>query len=173
MEKLFFNFSFAKKSQAEAFGLVLIVALVFVIFAIMARIEQGRAPSDLKSNFETTEISSSTMNTMLTTVTRGCNQKTFSEIAADCIRNPNSFCQNNVNTCEYFLTESAELLNEVFQRARLDYYMEFSADGRILPEVLNTKIPQDSSCSDNLRGEEFPIPLNPGTLVLRLVVCRY
>lgn len=166
---LFLNY---RKSQAEAFGLILIVALVFVIFAIMARIEQGRSSTDLKSTFESTELSSGTMNTMLNTITRHCYGKTFSEIIIDCIRNQNSLCEGGVLACNYFIQESTSLLNEVFTRAHLDYYMRINVDGRARPEVFDGEIPPDSDCSANLRGEDFILPLNPGTLVITLIVCR-
>ena len=160
-----------KKSQAEAFGLVLIVAIVFVIFAIMARIEQGRTSSDVKSTFEQTELSSSTINTLLSTVMPDCSNKMFSEVVIDCIKNPNSRCQNGISSCDNFVSSTGILLREVFERVNLDYYMRFSVEGRQIPEILSGEIPDDSACSGNLRGEDIVLPLNPGTLIITLVVC--
>ena len=161
-----------KKSQAEAFGLVLIVALVFVVFVIMTRMEQGRTSSDVKSTFERNELSSSTINTMLSTVLRGCSDKTFSEVASDCVRDPNSRCANQQTSCANFVSGARNILNEVFNRVNLDYYMRFTVNGRMLPEVLEEPIPDDSACAGDLRGEDFILPLNPGELIITLVVCQ-
>ncbi len=161
-----------RKSQAEAFGLVLIVAIVFVIFAIMTRIEGGRRSTDVRSVFERTELSSSTVNTLLSTAMPECNQKTFAEVAIDCVRSPNSLCQNQVRSCEYFRANTRNILSDVFGRVGLDYFMTFSADGAALPDELSTPLNYDETrCSGDLRGEDFVLPLNPGTLVITLVVC--
>jgi hypothetical protein len=162
----------AKKSQAEAFGLVLIVALVFVVFVIMARIEQNRSPSDIKNTYEQNELSSSTINTMLSTVMRACNDRLFSDVLIECVKNQNSRCTNGYTTCDNFILGTRKILNTTFNRVKLDYYMTFDAEGRMLPEQLANKVPEDSSCSENLRGEDFVLPLNPGNVVITLVVCQ-
>ena len=161
-----------RKSQAEAFGLVLIVAIVFVIFAIMTRIEGGRRSTDVKSVFERTELSSSTVNTLLSTVMPECHDKTFAEVAIDCVRSPNSVCKNQISSCQYFRANTRNILSDVFGRVGLDYFMTFSVDGAMLPEELSSAINYDETrCSGNLRGEDFVLPLNPGVLVITLVVC--
>lgn len=160
------------KAQAEAFGLVLIVALVFVVFVIMARIEQNRTPSDLKSTYEQNELSSSTINTMLSTVMRGCNDRPFSDVLVDCVKNPNSKCSNGYSSCDNFILGARKILNITFNRVKLDYFMTFDADGRMLPDQLSSKVPMDSSCAEDLHGEDFVLPLNPGNIIITLVVCQ-
>lgn len=162
------------KSQAEAFGLILIVALVFVIFIIMIRIEQNRSPSDLASQYEVTELSSSTINTFLSTAANTCGRgKTFSEVARDCVRNPQSQCGSEGPSCEYFLSQMEDIFSTVFyERANLDYQVRFEAEGRTLPDQLQEDIPSQVECADGLNGETFQLPLNPGELSITLAVCR-
>ena len=169
-----------RKSQAEAFGLILIVALVFVIFAILTRVEQTRESSDLKSSFEITELSSATMNTFFATYSVQCSSgssiKTYRDVLIDCIRNPLSTCQNGQSSCDNFRVSARILLNAFFKDIQgLDYFMSFSSRDAMLPEQISNSIPsdiEDTDCSENLRGEDFILPLNPGNVVVRLIVCR-
>ena len=160
-----------RRAQAEAFGLIIIVGLVFVIFLILTRLEEGRDPTDIATQYETSELSSNTINTLQSTVVRECNDRTFQDIAIECVRDENSLCAGEMTNCEIFLYKTSEILDEVFTRVNLDYLITFSAEGRDLPEILENPIPNHSPCSDNMRGESFPIPLNPGNLVITLVVC--
>ena len=165
----------SKKSQSEAFGLVLIVGLVSVIFIIMVRIESTRSPSEIAQQYEVTALSSSTINTFLNTAATDCGRgKKFSDIAIDCMRNPNSYCGNtNILACNYFAYHMYTVFEIVFDRAGLDYEVRFDSVGRNLPEIFQEKIPPSgASCAVGLRGEEFRLPINPGELTINLAVCR-
>ena len=175
MINFFVNFT-NRKSQAEAFGLILIVALVFVIFAIMTRVEQGRTSSDIKSNFEVTELSSSTINTMISTYFPECSTSssslTFRDVLIACARDSESLCRNGHTYCNNFLQQTVELLNNFFNNMGLDYYMRISSTNLELPEIFDDSIPTQSACSENLRGEDFILPASRGNVILSLVVCR-
>ena len=139
----------------------------------MAKMEQNRDSSDIKQSFEQNELSSSAINTLLSTVSESCHEKTFSEILTDCIRRPSSTCEGALDSCTYFMRETNYLLNMVFRdRVFLDYRFWVYSESHMLQDVLKTPLPDDSSCSENLRGEEFIVPLNPGSAIITLVVCQ-
>ncbi len=164
-----------KRSQAEAFGLILIVGLVFVVFIIMIRIESTRSPSDVARQYEVTALSSSTVNTFLGTVTQDCGSgKTFSDVAIDCMRNPPSTCGNlDMTNCNYLVNNIDGIFSIVFDRANLEYEVRFASEGRTLPDELDRIIGSPASeCTEGLSGEEFRLPLNPGELTINLAVCR-
>lgn len=158
-----------KRGQAEAFGLIIIVGLVLVVFIILARMEQNRDTGELKQSYEVTELSSSTINTLFTTVVPSCNRKTFDEVLIDCIKNPVSTC-SGVSSCDVFVSSSAIILDAVFERVNMGYRMSFSTEGRTLPDALSEDM-GDGRCSEEIRGETYPLPLNPGTLAVTLAVC--
>ncbi|MFP4190263.1 MAG: hypothetical protein ACLFSL_04480 [Candidatus Woesearchaeota archaeon] len=164
----------SKRSQAEAFGLILIVALVFVIFIIMVRVEQTRSPSEVAQEYEVNILSSSAVNTFLTTDATECGRgKTFSDVARDCAVSQESSCgETGITNCDYFVNQMNDIFEEVFDRIGLDYQVRFDAEGITLPEALHEPKPSNVECAEGLSGEEFRRPMNPGELVINLVVCK-
>ncbi len=163
-----------RRSQAEAFGLVLIVGLVFVIFIIMVRIEQTRSPSEIAQQYEVTALSSRTLNTFMSTSAEECGRgKTFDDVARDCVRSPQSECGNTgMSSCDYLVNQMYQIFNTVFDRAALDYQVSFNTEGRTLPDALQDDVPSEVDCAEGLSGEEIRRPMNPGELTINLVVCR-
>lgn len=158
-----------KIAQSEAFGLIIVVLLLFVAVLIFAKLE-GNDSGNLRESFEVTAISSNTINTFLNTNVPLCIQKTYSELFIDCIKDEFSTC-NGEQECSLFLNDASIMFGSIIgKKLSMDYELIVEAT-EVLPEDLERGLSSADGCPDGSAGEEFLLPLNPGTATLTLIVC--
>ncbi len=176
----------AKRAQAEAIGLLFIVLLIFVVIIIVAKLEDKNPKLNIREEYETTQISSSTLNTFLAMNKQSCLRKTYAEILTDCIKDDTSKCNSMSSNCDVFYGDMERVLAEVFSEHKLNMKYDFTirstgilplewdndpTDG-VLDEDMH--ITSAKPCSKSYRGEDFILPIRSGleTVTITLTICH-
>lgn len=135
----------------------------------------NKEPSDIKREVTTTQVTANILNAMLKTTT-DCRDMRASDLALNCIKtsfNADTIknCQNGQNSCEYFESFTASILNNTIYEWGNDYnfYIEYDSTQYLQSSTGNC-------ASDNVRKETetSPYPLYPlqGAIEVVLQVCN-
>ena len=159
-----------KKGQAEMFGLLFIVVLITIALILVAQAEVNKKPSELKKNFEKSEIATNTINTLIKTRTQGCNELDLGELYTDCARNPINprfICDDGSNSCQYAKIVTQEILSKTLDVWKKKYFLNMS-NGKDDILILASS---DACTWQDRKVEVVPLPLDPGTLTIEMWIC--
>jgi hypothetical protein len=159
-----------KKSQAELFGIIVVVVIVAVGMVLFFSLSKPKS----QSNPIDSQISQTMLNSMMKSYV-DCNRMGGGIALRDLIKK----CANRLEacsfgsyskTCEYANKLMENILDSTLKEWKKPYRLSISAGGAVddLPDIVN------GVCSDSSEKEApgiFPIPDSP-TIIVRLDICK-
>ena len=182
-----------QKAQTELIGLVMVVMLISVSMLFIIRFVPVNQQSGVKESYEQSQISSNMISSILETTVR-CEQQDINIRMADLFKNCALFENYNCipdnaespqqdNWFEVCMEhepgpDSCTLLNCTMKLIFKNSIEEWGRKYQFTAYALNdlsgrgpiTNI-SNSECLYDKESEIYPLPLNPGTLILRLDIC--
>jgi hypothetical protein len=150
-----------KRAQMEILGLAIVIVLLTLVGLIAVKFFINKEPSAERKTFIESELASSFLKTIMTTST-GCKKTNFAELLSDCALLRSINCPGG-DSCAYASEKITKLLNNSLG-AQGKYY-NFSVNTN--PPRAITNYPREFS-PKTVKSKPFLLPLNPGTLVVRL-----
>ncbi|MFH1849439.1 MAG: hypothetical protein ABH879_04605 [archaeon] len=159
-----------KRAQTELLGLAVVVLLISVGMLFIVRFSMQTEPSDAKKSFTHSEMASNILSTLLKTNIPDCSKTTVTELFQDCATTPRIDCIGpggaSLDSCAYLEAQLPALFGRTLGSWNKEY--EFTAkrsDADVIGPIA------EGDCSGEKQSKIFPIPLHPGTLMLRLDIC--
>jgi hypothetical protein len=167
---------FENKGQSEMFGLVFIVMLISVGLILVAQSEINKKPSDIKQNFEKSELATNTINTLIKTRTIGCNNQDLGDLYVDCGNNPSNpriRCEDGTSSCDFARVTTDYIMRKTLGTWRKNYYFNATANDESIFVLTSGTVSLDELCpATNRKVETVPLPLKSGTMMIELWICN-
>lgn len=166
-----------KKSQAEMFGLIFIVMLISIALLLVAQAEINRKPTDIKQDFERSELATNTINALLNTRTVGCNELDISDLLVDCAKNPENpeiRCEDGSTSCNFARDVTTVILANTLDAWNKKYYINMyrvNSEETIFEFASSDQEPEQICPAIDRKVASHPLPLYPGTLVIETWLC--
>ena len=153
-----------KKSQMEMLGLAIVVVILLVgaIFIVRFGIKK---PANYRPDFIRSETASNILNTFLNTNAGDCSQLTMTELLQDCAQSKGIICQNSQDSCSYAESTANGIFEKTLKIWKMQYKFLAYAD------VNSPLIDLGNKCLGQKDSKTFPIPINPGTMYVKLDIC--
>ena len=158
----------SRKAQTETMGLAIIVVLVSVIMLFAIKFSVFKEPSETKKDYTHGEIASNLLGAMLKTTVQNCKGYSVTELLQDCGSKKSIDCEDGfADSCDTVGNVIQTIFHETLEAWNKDYY--FKAVSSL---DANPILTEGNNCPGEKRLRVYPIPLNPGTLVLELSICE-
>ena len=160
-----------KKGQMEILGLAVVVVIILVAAVFVVRFGFNK-PTNYRTDFLSSEISSNMLNTFLKTTARDCSL-TMTELLQDCAQGNSICCLNcdgseteKVYSCKYAESTANEIFSKTLDKWKMKY--EFSAYADANSPLIRLGI----RCSGEKDSSTWPIPISAGSIYIKLDICR-
>lgn len=168
-----------KKAQTEILGLAIVVVLVIIATILVVKFGFGK-PTNARNDFTSSQETSNIINTFLRTSADGCGQVTMTELLQDCAQGTGLMCNNGEDSCGYVTSAATTILSGTIGAEKKKY--EFLACSNFnlkeikcydpIPLVKISNPPDSQPCPGQKKLKIFPIPVNPGTIYVKLEICN-
>ena len=160
-----------KKAQMEIMGLLVIVILImlFIFFSFLFRTTSG--PSEIATDFATTQLISSFTPTMLETTTNCVfvrNNETISGLLNTCVSNPTRACNDDIGTACQVLNMS---MQKILENTLEEWGISYSFNTSMGPNQITYLESGCNSSIRNFRLETLIQPTSGGNVRLDLKIC--
>lgn len=160
-----------KKSQMELIGIAIVVVLVSLGMLYVVSFNLSSKQSKLKKTFTHTELASNTISAMLKTKAVQCGDVTITELLQDCVRGSSINC-NGTSSCDYANKTIGFILNKTLIKYKKAYNLTVSQTNiSFLVKNCSEDLTYKGREWENRESSTFPIPLDPGTILVRLDIC--
>lgn len=181
-----------KRSQMEIMGLAVIVILIALSMLFVIRFVVMKPPSEAKKTYEHSELASNIISAILETTTDCQGIKvSMTELFRDCaLHAPRQGLPGGSYNCiddyedndephpapDYPGPDSCTFLNKTIDIILQGSLEEWNTEYNFLAYVLNDPRQamsnfSNSLCLYNKESEIYPLPLNPGTVIIKLDIC--
>src|SRR3989344_8924042 len=162
-----------KKAQTEILGLAIVVVLVIVATILVVKFGFNKS-ANTRNDFTSSQEASNILNTFLRTSAPGCSQLTMTELLQDCAQGTGLVCSNDEDSCGYVKSAATTILSGTIGAEKKKY--EFLACSNFdLKEIkCNDAVPLiliGQPCPGQKKLKIFPIPINSGTIYVKLEIC--
>ncbi|MFP4111394.1 MAG: hypothetical protein ACLFPQ_01085 [Candidatus Woesearchaeota archaeon] len=169
----------SRKAQAEVFGLLFIVMLISVALVLVIKSELDNRPTEIRQSYQKSELASNTINAIINTRTRDCNDLDIGDLLVDCAKNPDDpriNCENGESSCLYASQTINLILEDTLRVWNRKYFINMSVNGDMIPDLMFASSDQqsvDDLCPMQERKvDRHPLPLYPNTLVIETWICN-
>lgn len=163
-----------KKAQTEILGLAIVVVLVIIATILVVKFGFSK-PANTRNDFTSSEEASNILNTFLRTSADKCSQSTMTELLQDCAQGNGLICSNGEDACSYFKSAATAILSGTLGVEKKQYEFLACSDFNLKEIKCNDSpplIPEiGQSCPGQKKLKIFPIPINPGTIYVKLEIC--
>lgn len=178
-----------RKAQMELLGLAIIVVIVTIAMFTVLTFVVSKPPRLLHARFVEKELAQNMLGGMLKTTARDCKQLSLGDLLQDCGNYESTggsiLCENGQYSCQYMEEDIGELLNQTLYNWTFSYRLRAftsSPDNPLIPSDAylrvignNINIFNPWNCHDLDEKEApgvQPIPLDTGTLMVTLDICK-
>ncbi len=174
-----------KKAQTEILGLAIVVVLVIIATILVVKFGFSKS-ANTRNDFISSQEASNFLNTFLKTSASDCSQLTMTELLQDCAQGESICCKdcNNpasaVYSCGFVKSAAAAILLGTIGAEKKKY--EFLACSNFnmkeikcydpIPLVKIDNPPGIQPCPGQKKLKIFPIPINSGTIYVKLEICN-
>jgi hypothetical protein len=154
-----------RKAQMEILGLAIVVVLILVATIFVVRFLVVKSPTEYRKGFVSAELASNMLSTFLKTSSQDCSQLTMTELLQDCAQSGSITCNNGQDSCRYAESAARQIFEGTFDRWNIRYeFLAFTDAG-------SPFIKMGARCRAEKRSKLFPIPINAGTMYVKLDIC--
>ena len=153
-----------KKSQMEILGLAIVIVLLLVALAFVIRFMAFEKSPGYRKSFMYAQIATNMLDAFLSTASSGCSQLTMTELLQDCAQAKSIQCDNGQYSCEYAESTANEIFDKTMGKWNMNYEFLVFTD-------VNSLIHSGKACTGDIRPGLFHIPINSGTVHIRLNIC--
>ncbi|HLC61479.1 MAG TPA: hypothetical protein VJI52_00495 [Candidatus Nanoarchaeia archaeon] len=162
-----------KKAQTEILGLAIVVVLVIIATILVVKFGFSKSTNS-RNDFTSSQEASNLLNTFLRTSAPDCSKLTMTELLQDCAQGTGLVCSNGEDSCGYANSAATAILSGTLGAEKKKY--EFLACSNFNIKEIRC---YDSSplvsigqpCPGQKKLKIFPIPINPGTIYVKLEIC--
>jgi hypothetical protein len=162
-----------KKAQMEILGLAIVVVLIVLASLFVVRFVLLKEPDDFRGDFVQSQTASNMINTFLKTTAVDCSKISMTELLQDCARGEGICCLNcydgdtlnDVYSCQFVQDAAAEVFSETLDVWKMKYYF-LAYDDQTNPEI-----ELGSACKGAKKSKTFPLPIDGGTMFVKLDIC--
>ena len=160
-----------KKSQMELIGIAIVVVLVSLGMLYVVSFNLSSKQSKLKQTYTHTELASNSLSAMLKTKAVQCGDVTITELLQDCVRGASINC-NGTNSCDY----ANETINFILNATLIEYDKAYNfsvsqTNISFLVKNCSRTLTYKGNDWESIESSTFPIPLDPGTILVKLDIC--
>ena len=149
----------------EILGLAIVVVLILVATIFVVRFLVVKSPTEYRKGFVSAELASNMLSTFLKTASEDCSQLTMTELLQDCAQSRSITCNDGQNSCAYAESTAKPIFDGTFGKWNIKY--EFLA----YTDANSPLIKMGARCIGEKRSKLFPIPINSGTMYVKLDIC--
>lgn len=174
-----------KKAQMEIMGLAIIVILLALIMFFVIKFVVLKEPSETKKTFQYSEYASNIVSALLETDVTCLGQKvSMSELFRNCAQFETYDCIDDISEPLFAGPDSCEKLNRTIATILGGTLDSWNTNYRFESYVVGDSGVTISNFTGNFQGanpqgcdgmssqaELYPLPLNPGTVLILLNVC--
>jgi hypothetical protein len=158
----------SKRAQMEILGLAIVVVLLTLVALISLKFFTNKQPSTIRKEFVDSELAGSFLSTLMKT-SAGCKKTNFAELLQDCAGGLHSVKCDSPNfqdSCDFARAKITDILQSSL--GTQNEYYDFTAKTSFADIMKNiNNYPQDFH-PKTIESKQFLLPLNPGTLVVKL-----
>lgn len=168
-----------KKAQTEILGLAIVVVLVIIATILVVKFGFSKS-TNVRNDFTSSQEASNILNTFLKTSASDCSQLTMTELLQDCAQGTGIVCGNGEDSCGYVKSAATAILSGTIGAEKKKY--EFLACSNFnlkeikcydpTPLVKIDNPPDIQPCPGQKKLKIFPIPINSGTIYVKLEICN-
>ena len=153
----------------EILGLAIVV-LIFLLGALyLGKFSLNKEPSNLRDSFVAKALASRMVGSLLKTNAAGCEQETIEDILKSCAE-ATQICDDGQDSCKYAEAEIGKIFSSTLEAWKKDYYFTVFVDENFPLLALGQNCRLNKKYKSVEPGEEF-VPINPGTLHVKLEIC--
>ena len=155
-----------KKAQMEIMGMVIVVALIAIGLFFVISFQVGKKPSELKQNYQQSELAANILNVLLRTNVPECKNLDVTELLIDCSFLRRVHCAG-IDSCTKANQTAGIIIRDTLDTSgyKDKYYFTAKLDAE-------TKAVVGSPCKGNFKTKIFPVPTDRGSpLIIKLDIC--
>lgn len=157
-----------KKAQMEIIGLAIVVIIILIGVAIAVRFTVFKKPENTRAGFVSAELASNTINAFLETTAIDCKNAKMRDLIQECAEGTERVCSNGMGSCAFARSAADEIFTKTFRKWKTKY--KFLAYADVNSPFINLE--SDCIAQQERVSDTFFIPINGGTISVRLDICK-